>query len=683
MGGHTEVDLFDLYKILIVDDTPLNLKHMELILRKNEFTISLATNGREALAKAKAEKPFLIISDIQMPEMNGFELCEQLKSDPATRQMGVILITAHEENAEHVSWGLNIGADDFISRPVQVNELRARVRAVARLKRAELSAYQQARIVSKRNEELALLNELSVATTTSLDLAEVVALSLRKLGHLFKSQGTSIWFLNEKQQTITAHLASSADKMVSTELPFETNGQDIELLLQEQLPTLMTEILEQHRAAWPEETAVIHPGVICIPMIYKAQTLGAVTITNKREGKFSNEDWTLLNSAINIINVAVENARLFSQVQALNRSLEEKVIERTQRLVEEKEKIEAILANMSDGVLVLDGEQQVVTANAVLQKMVGLRLNQFCGRSIRADELASPLWSALRQLTDQPAVSSLTVDLSEGGSADEPTTIQVSAAQVRMAGEAPFSRVFVFSDVTALTKVERMKARFMSGVTHELKTPVAVIRLHTENLARYHARLPEQKRTDLLQAIQNQTVLLEGLVEEILALSRLDTGAVEARRERIDLAPLATEVVAKMRPLAEQKRIRLRWLEPTSVIALQADPEQMSRLIGNLLSNAIKYTPADGVVEVEVGQEAVAGRWLARLRVSDTGIGIAPAEQPRIFDRFYRVDSSHTIPGTGLGLSLVKEIVAAHGGEIRFESQPQRGSTFEVLLPCE
>lgn len=683
MTDHREADLFDMYKILIVDDTPLNLRQMELILHKSEFTICVATNGQEALARARAEKPFLIISDIQMPEMNGFELCEQIKSDPATRQMGVILITAHEENAEHVSWGLNIGADDFIFRPVQVNELRARVRAVARLKRAELSAQQQARIVTRRNEELALLNELSVATTTSLDLAEVVALSLKKLEHLCKSESASIWLLNQKRQTITAYFIASAGRVMSIELPFETSGQDIELLLQEQLPSRMLELLAQHQIGFAETAAVSCPGIICIPMIYKAQTLGAVAITNKREGQFSTEDWTLLNSAINIINVAVENARLFSQVQALNRSLEEKVVERTQRLVEEKEKIEAILANMSDGVLVLDGEQQVVTANAALQEMVDLPLNRFCGRSILAAELTSPLWAAVRQLLDQPALSSLTVDLSEASAPDEATTIQVSAAQVRMAGEVPLGRVFVFSDVTALTRVERMKARFMSGVTHELKTPVAVIRLHAENLARYHARLPEQKRTDLLQAIQSQTVLLEGLVEEILALSQLDAGAVETRRERIDLWPLATEVVDKLRPLAEEKQIRLRWLEPSRAVALQGDPEQISRLISNLLSNAIKYTPAAGAVEVEAGQEAVAGRRLARLRVSDTGIGIAPAEQSRIFDRFYRVDKAHTIPGTGLGLSLVKEIVAAHGGEIRFESQPQRGSTFEVLLPCD
>ena len=286
-------------------------------------------------------------------------------------------------------------------------------------------------------------------------------------------------------------------------------------------------------------------------------------------------------------------------------------------------------------------------------------------------------------MAGQTEMSRMTIDVAEAGRSETLTTIQLSAAKVQTQEGVLFGTVLIFSDVTALTKVERMKARFMSGVTHELKTPVAVIRLHAENLARYHARLPEQKRNELLQAIQSQTILLEGLVEEILALSRLDAGEVEARREQIDLTPLTTEVVAKLRPLAEEKRIDLCWLEPTCSVSLQADPEQINRVIANLLSNAIKYTPADGTVEVEVGQESVAGRWLARLRVKDTGIGIAPAEQPRIFDRFYRVDGSHTIPGTGLGLSLVKEIVTAHGGEIRFESQPQQGSTFEVLLPCD
>jgi signal transduction histidine kinase len=225
-----------------------------------------------------------------------------------------------------------------------------------------------------------------------------------------------------------------------------------------------------------------------------------------------------------------------------------------------------------------------------------------------------------------------------------------------------------------------MKARFMAGVTHELKTPLAVIRVNINNLMRYYGRLPRRKRKALLATTERQIKILEQLVEGILELSRIDSGLAQMEQNSVNLADLVGGVIADLRPLAKSKAIALRWQEPTAAMFTVGDRAQLERVIRNLVDNAIKYTPSNGSVKVTLEFKEISGRPSVIFKVTDTGIGIPPEHQARIFERFYRVDPSHTVPGTGLGLSIVKEIVEAHGGEIRLSSVPQEGSTFTVTL---
>lgn len=670
----------DLNKILIVDDERSNLFLLDHLLQQCQFTTIVAHNGVQALEKAHAEAPFLVLSDIQMPQMDGLELCRQLKADARTRDMAVIFITAHARNAEFVSEGLALGADDFVFRPVQLGELKARIEAVARLKRAELLAQKQTRIVTKRNEALALLNELSAAINSSLDLEEVLALSLRKLGPLFQAETISILLPHPDRPVITAYTTLHSVVTVSTEVPFEVDLPALDETLPEQRCQILTTALERYATGL--SPALLHQKQVCLPMVTQGQTVGVVAITGAEADQFGDEDWSLFQAAVNIISIAVQNARLFRHVQALNQQLEQKVRERTAQLQAEKEKLEAILANLSEGVLVTDTAQRIVAVNVVGQQLLSLGTQDLVGLSLITETPAGPLWEIIRTLIQGETPETTTISLTNAAGSDELRAIHLSSAKVKLANNEPLGTVLVFSDVTALTQVERMKARFMSGVTHELKTPLTVIRVHAKNMLKYADRLPAQKQSDLLRAIEHQALLLQDLVEKILTISRLDSGETGSQREKVELLPLAAQVLEELRPLADEKQIKLGQLAVAPLAPIHADPEQMSQVIRNLLSNALKYTPADGVVALELGQETCAGRLMARLRVSDTGMGIAPEEQSRIFDRFYRIDTAHTIPGSGLGLSIVSEIVKAYGGEIRLQSELQRGSTFEVLLPC-
>jgi two-component system, OmpR family, phosphate regulon sensor histidine kinase PhoR len=309
-------------------------------------------------------------------------------------------------------------------------------------------------------------------------------------------------------------------------------------------------------------------------------------------------------------------------------------------------------------------------------------LSEQRGQPISPAQLKNPLWRCVLQLSNSSHLTDTAlVDLP--ATAIQPfRSIQAHSAKVRPETEESIGVVIVLHDITALKEVERMKASFMAGVTHELKTPLSVIRLHAKNLLIYYDRLSGPNRVELLNAIQNQTSLLEQLIEDILQLSRLDAGLNETKREALDLIELVNKPIIDLRPLAQSKHLNLIWRKPLSPLILMAEQNQLERVIRNLVDNAIKYTPAGGSITVNVTSNLSNGQPSAQIRVSDTGIGIPLEHQARLFERFYRVDASHTIPGTGLGLSIVKEIVTAYNGNVHLESTPGQGSTFTITLPA-
>jgi two-component system phosphate regulon sensor histidine kinase PhoR len=423
-------------------------------------------------------------------------------------------------------------------------------------------------------------------------------------------------------------------------------------------------------------------SMLCVPLRVKGQIMGVMQALHGNRGWFDQNHLRLFSSVASSVGIAIENAHLFGEVQDFSRHLEQMVTERTRELAEEKEKTEAILASMADGLLVVDAEKNILTANTVAEGMLDFRLSEWQGKSIGPAQLENSLWLCISDMADsaEPIITA-SVDMPSSEQTSAVLSIQAHSAKIQNEAGQVIGTVIVLRDITAIKEVERMKARFMAGVTHELKTPLSVIRLHAKNLLNYHARMSDQKRKELLGAVQAQVKLLEKLIENILELSRLDAGAIKIERAPLNLAALTEQVVADLAPLAEEKKIALAWQKPTIDTSILADSGQIERVIRNLIENAIKYSLTGGSVEVQNVFELIDERAFVSIRVTDTGIGIPLEHQLRIFDRFYRVDPSHTIPGTGLGLSIVKEIVNAYNGEVRLESMPGEGSTFIVTLP--
>jgi two-component system phosphate regulon sensor histidine kinase PhoR len=237
--------------------------------------------------------------------------------------------------------------------------------------------------------------------------------------------------------------------------------------------------------------------------------------------------------------------------------------------------------------------------------------------------------------------------------------------------------VGVLRDVTRLERTESMRRTFVGDVSHELRTPIASIAAAAETLA--EGGTDEADTAQLLELIRRQSERMRELIDDLMDLAQIESGAVELRKEGLSLPEMLREVSRDLEPAAASRQIRV-VVDTDGEIPVEADRRRLGQIIRNLLGNAIKFSRDGGTVRIDAGREG--GEIF--FSIVDEGPGIPRGEQERIFQRFYQIDRSRSKarPGTGLGLAIVKHLVQLHGGRVEVESEVGRGSTFRVHLPA-
>jgi signal transduction histidine kinase len=227
---------------------------------------------------------------------------------------------------------------------------------------------------------------------------------------------------------------------------------------------------------------------------------------------------------------------------------------------------------------------------------------------------------------------------------------------------------------TELESLERLRRDLVANVSHELKTPIAALRAHLENLLDG----VEEPRRETLQVMLEQSERLTHLVEELLDLSRLESGGVTLTMEPVSLAPLVRQVGREIQ-IGREKSVVFHNEVPADLPPVRADGERLHQVLFNLLDNAVRFTPNGGSVTVTAERQ----NGSVEVRVADTGVGISQEHLPRLFERFYRADPARSRGdgGTGIGLAIARSVVEAHGGHITAESEPGNGSVFTFDLP--
>ena len=352
--------------------------------------------------------------------------------------------------------------------------------------------------------------------------------------------------------------------------------------------------------------------------------------------------------------------------------MSEQLGQRIAALEEDRQQLRTILSGMVEGVVALDAHERVLFVNDRARELLELGDGSPVGRPVWEVVRQRPLLDAVRRA--QEAGDPPREEFTWNGSKARNLTVHAA----RLSGAGPRGVVLVLHDTTELRRLERLRQEFVANVSHELKTPLTVITTHVETLLE-GALEDETHRVHFLEQIGRQSDRLHALILDLLSLARIESGSQVFDFQPVELDVVLRACAERHRPRAEARQQTL-WIDPEGpAVEVWADEDAVDQILENLLDNALKYTPEGGEVRLLWGVRD--GQ--AWFEVADTGIGIPPADLPRIFERFYRVDKarSRELGGTGLGLSIVKHLAGAMHGSVRAASEPERGSIFTVTLP--
>ncbi len=363
-----------------------------------------------------------------------------------------------------------------------------------------------------------------------------------------------------------------------------------------------------------------------------------------------------------------ELAKLGVSVDRMRREL----LARIGELQENSQRLETMLSSMVEGVLAVDTDQRVLFANEASRQLLDM-------------EAPDVVQRPLVELTRHRVVRDVAAEAIRTGVGIEREFETFRVPRRRLAlraaplpGRPSPGAVIVLYDLTELRRLEALRREFVANVSHELKTPLSAIKAYAETL-RFGAIHDPQHNFRFVERIEEQADRLHQLIVDLLHLARVESGqqAYEIRQIALD------KVIADCETLycdqAAAKELELDFQLPKTSIWVRADEDGLRTILDNLVVNALQYTPPGGRVTVRVRGEPAT----AVLEVEDTGAGIAPRDQQRVFERFYRVDKarSREVGGTGLGLAIVKHLTQAFGGQVGLSSEPDQGSRFQIRLP--
>lgn len=344
-------------------------------------------------------------------------------------------------------------------------------------------------------------------------------------------------------------------------------------------------------------------------------------------------------------------------------------------LTQERNRLETILNSMGEGVVVTDSHTRVVLMNPAMGELLGVVPLDCAGRDFLAlvpDEAFREMWRATAGENRSFSKERVTLQGSE------PRICWATRSSIHNMGLGETWHVTIFQDVTREHEIDQMKSDFVAAVSHELRTPMTSIKGFVKTLLGKPNVKPEL-REHFLTIMDEEADRLIMLIEELLLIARIESGKVSLERGPVALGGLAQRVVTTLEHVAAAKDIRFSIDVETALPVVYGDAKRLHTVLHNLVENAIKFTPGGGWVRGRIFSKA--GEVI--LEVADSGVGIPKDMLEKVFDRFYRVHrEGEVVPGTGLGLFIVHEMVRLHGGRLEVESEPGRGSVFRVCVPA-
>jgi PAS domain S-box-containing protein len=411
--------------------------------------------------------------------------------------------------------------------------------------------------------------------------------------------------------------------------------------------------------------------VISLPMSIGEDMLGIVFIFRSYAGTPNQNDYSLLQSFADQAAIAVHNARMYASVN------------------QERQSLAAILDHSADGVMILDAQLRVVRWNRALTRMTGWTAERTTGlhhdvvirwkQRESGPDLAEAIrsgWPSNHRNGDRPP-DTLYIEGDLERLDGTPISVGITYSPLTDTNGELQTVIANVHDITHFREAERLKSTFISVVSHELKTPVALIKGYADALNREDADWDRATIQNGLTVIEEEADRLTALIENLLAASKLQAEGMRLDMDDVNLPVLAQQAIDRFQTQTDKHTLRAEF--PDRFPIIQGDVTRLRQVLDNLLSNAIKYSPSGGEIVIRGSYDE---QWVT-IAVSDHGVGLPPDQLERVFERFYRVNNTLTqkTQGTGLGLYLAHAVVTAHGGKIWAENNPGGGATFSFTLP--
>ncbi len=630
--------------ILVVDDSPDIRQYLEeAVLGPAGYEVRTVGDGMSALTLVREIEPDVVITDNQMPNLTGLELIQRVCSE--IPHPPIIMMTSARNETLAVD-AMRAGAFDLLGKPFEAELMLAAVgRALVQRRRwqeivdEQSNASSAAEKLERRLEELETLTLIGRTVTAMLDHNEVLTAVVDESVRLTGAEEGSLLLLDETTGELYMRASKNFDEVFARTFRLRVEDSLAGQVIESGEPALLDEQTPQKI-----KTSYLVHSLIYVPLTARGRTIGVLGVDNRKAGNtLTREDVAILTAMADYAAIAIENARLFNSSEA------------------ERRKLETILARVENGVIVVDPENRLLIMNQTARDAFGVNGN----------------WNRrpISEVIEDPRILAM---LRASVRVPKREEVELQDGRVFNAQRTPIEgigQVIVMQDITHLKELDRIKSEFVTTVSHDLRSPLTAILGYIELIERSGGLNVQQE--EYIRRVQLSVDQITDLVSNLLDLGRIEAGLDEAK-ENTPIAVLARYALESMRSTAESKGLTLESDIPEELPMVLGAPIRLRQMIGNLLDNAVKYTPPEGVIHIEgegEGNQVI-------LRIRDSGPGIPAADQPYLFDKFFRASNvPEDLPGTGLGLSIVKSIVDNHNGRIWVESELGQGTTFTVVLP--
>jgi two-component system phosphate regulon sensor histidine kinase PhoR len=628
--------------LIIISETQVTFL-LERMLKSFGYSVRTCADRASALKILPDLNPALVLLGEKLSDSTGVGLApEIIRRYPSSP----VILFASQESPDVLKSAMRMGITEYLCLPLRAEDLNRAIKnslEISRLrKEAVLIESRRATAgLQRRLDELETLTRLGRTITGTLDLDHVLTAVVEAAVELTGAEEGSLLLLDEETGELYMRAARNfQEEFVRTfRIPVSDtlagsvirNGQAV--LLDDTTPQKI-------------KTAYLVQSLLYVPLSINGHVFGVLGVDNRQNRlPFTEHHTKLLGTLAEYGVIAVENARLYSTT------------------ISEQRKMETVLTDVRDGVILIDQDQRLLLVNQVIRDAMKLGDVRLTGRPLR-DIFDQPALIELLETANKDIANRAELTLDDG---------RIFSAQISPIPDV--GMVFTLSDITNLKKLDQIKSDFVHTVSHDLRSPLTAILGYVELIER--AGQVNDLQRDFIRRVQVSVHNITHLVDDLLDLGRIEAG-FDTRKESVQLDQIIHYSADGLRKQLAEKGHRLQLDLPPSIPPILANPVQMRQMIDNLLDNALKYTPSGGTITIagSVEQNQVI------LQITDNGIGIPAVDLPYIFDKFYRAsNAAPEMTGTGLGLSIVRTIVESHQGRVWVDSTIGEGTTVTIVLP--